>query len=255
MSATSEIMGYDTGRKRMGGMSAQELNVGDLERLASIVGGGFLAGLGLKRGSLGGLALAALGGGLLYRGLTGHCPAYSSLGISTRARPKGRMASVAAGHGDRVDKTVIINRSCADLYRFWRNFENLPRIMRHVESVRVIDSNHSHWVAKGPLGVRVEWDAEIHTERPNEMISWRSLPGSTMDTAGSVHFQPLGNGQSCELRVELRYNPPGDNLGVALIHLLGETPDQEIEEDLLRFKSEMESSRQGAGELASHARR
>ncbi len=232
MHATSQLT--TTGSRR-------ELNVGDGERLACVLGGSLLAGYGLKRGSLGGLALASLGGGLLYRGLTGHCPAYSSLGISTRARPKGAVASVAAGHGDRVDKTIVVDRSCAELYRFWRNFENLPRIMSHLESVRVIDNKRSRWVAKGPLGIPVECDAEIHTERPDELVSWRSLPGSVVDTAGSVHFQPVGGGRSCQVRVELRYNPPGDNLGVKMIKMLGETPDREIEEDLQRFKREMEA--------------
>src|SRR5262249_14591177 len=115
-------------------------------------------------------------------------------------------------------------------------------------SVRAIDNKRSHWVAKGPLGIPVEWDAEIYTERAGEMISWRSLPGSVVDTAGSVHFQTLAAGRGCQVRVELRYNPPGDNLGVKVVKMLGDTPDQQIEQDLRRFKQRMET---GTPEYAS----
>jgi uncharacterized membrane protein len=217
-----------------------ELNVGEYERWASALAGGALALYGLKRGSWGGLALTALGGLFVYRGVTGHCGCYSALGISTAARPTGALASVAAGHGIRADQTITVNRPPAELYRFWRNFANLPRVMSHLECVTALDDRRSRWLVRMPLGIPVEWEAVIHTEKENELISWRSLEGSEIDTAGSVHFKRLPGGRSTEIRVELKYNPPGEKLGDALAKVFGEAPDQQIWEDLLRFKRSME---------------
>ena len=138
------------------------INVGDMERWVSLLGGTALAAFGLARGSLGGLGLAALGGALVYRGATGHCPMYGTLGISTAER-RGPATVIRAGHGVKVERSVTIDRSPEELFRFWRNFENLPRIMTHLESVRTTSPNQSHWAAKGPLGTSFEWDAEIYT--------------------------------------------------------------------------------------------
>jgi uncharacterized membrane protein len=226
---------------------APGMNVGSVERWASLVGGGLLGVYGLTRGSLGGLALAALGGALAYRGWTGHCPAYSALGISTADRPEGPMASVPAGHGVKVEKTITIStKSPEELFRFWRNFENLPRFMRHLASVKVIDEKRSHWTVKGPFGMTVEWDAVVHNETPNEMIAWRSLDGADVETAGSVHFRPAPNGRGTEVRVILKYNPPAGTWGNTLAWLFGQSPAGEIAEDLRCFKQMME-----AGEIAT----
>lgn len=138
------------------------------------------------------------------------------------------------------------NRSPAELYRFWRNLENLPRIMHHLESVTVMDNNRSHWMAKGPLGKSIEWDAQIVNDDPNERIGWESLPDAEVRNAGSVQFQSAG-GDSTRLRVVLRYDPPAGKLGAAVSKLLGESPEHELEEDLKRFKQAMES-----GQYATH---
>jgi uncharacterized membrane protein len=219
---------------------AKHVNVGEYERWASVFGGGSLAVYGLTRGSTSGLALAALGGALVYRGVTGRCSCYAALGVNTADRPKGALGSIAAGHGVKVEKTIAINRSPEDLYRFWRNLENLPTVMRHLKSVKAVNEKRSHWEARAPLGTTVEWDAEIHTDKPNEWLSWRSLEGASVDTAGSVHFGRAPGGIGTEVRVVLKYNPPGDKLGATLAKLLGETPEQQIEEDLLHFKHQME---------------
>jgi uncharacterized membrane protein len=221
-------------------VTRKEINVSEAERWASLVGGGALALYGLTRGTWGGLGLAALGGSLLYRGATGHCSVYGALGINTAER-HGPATSVAAGHGVKVEKTMTINRSPEELFRFWRNFENLPRFMSHLESVRICGENRSHWVAKGPLGMRMEWDAEMITERPHETIGWRSLEGSEVDTAGSVHFTPAPGSRGTEVRVILKYDPPGGKLGAAAARLFGKAPEQEIQEDLRRFKQIMEA--------------
>lgn len=216
------------------------LNVGEYERWASVLGGSALALYGLERGSWAGFALAGLGGSLIYRGATGHCACYAALGINTAARPRGPAASVTAGHGIRIDQTITINRPPEDLYRFWRNFENLPRVMHHLKSVKILDGKRSHWVARAPLGMSMEWDAEIHTQRANELISWRSLAGAEVDTAGSVHFIRMPDSRGTEVRLELKYNPPGEKLGAALARLFGSAPERQIREDLERFKRQME---------------
>ena len=123
------------------------------------------------------------------------------------------MASVGRGQGIKVEQSVTINRPVLEVYRFWRNFENLPRFMDHLEAVTVMDETRSHWVAKGPAGTRVEWDAVIHNEIDDELIAWRSLPGSEVNNAGSVHFTPLGRRDGTEVRVVLSYEPPAGKLG------------------------------------------
>jgi uncharacterized membrane protein len=147
---------------------------------------------------------------------------------------------VARGEGIKVERTITVNRPREEVYSFWRQLENLPRFMDHLESVTVIDENRSHWVAKAPAGTKVEWDATIHNEIENELIAWRSLPGADVDNAGSVHFTPMGN--ATEVRVVLSYDPPAGKLGASVAKLLGEEPSQQIEEDLRRFKQVMEAT-------------
>lgn len=217
-------------------------NVGDLERWLSLVGGGAVALWGLSRGTLGGLGLAVLGGGLIYRGATGHCSVYGSLGINTAER-HGAQTAMPADAGVKVTRTITVMRPAKELYHFWRDFENLPRIMRHLQSVQVLTPTRSHWVAEGPLGMRFEWDAEIISEKENTLIGWRSLPGSAVDTAGSVHFTPQAGGAGTEVKVVLKYNPPAGKVGAAIAGLMGQSPDRQIEEDLRTFKWVMEFGR------------
>lgn len=223
--------------------SASDVNVGDAERWVSTIGGGALAVYGLTRGTLGGLALAALGGALVYRGATGHCQLYACLGVSTLGERHGPQASVRAGHGVRVEKTITVARPPEELYRLWRNLENLPRFMRHLKSVQRLNHLHSRWVVCGPLGLGLAWDAEVITENEPEVIGWRSLPGSAVETAGSVHFNYAPDGHGTEVRVVLKYDPPGGRWGMFLARLIGENPEQEIEEDLHHFKQLVEAGK------------
>lgn len=213
--------------------SSSETNVGFYERLASATGGPLLALYGLSRGSAGGLALAATGGYLFYRGMTGHCPAYSALSINTA--PQSRSGPL------RVEKSVTIDRPAGELYAFWRDFANLPRFMKHLAEVRVEDDDCSHWVATGPAGTTVEWDAEITLDRPDEMICWRSLPGAQVANAGCVRFQPAPAGRGTVVRVMFDYEPPAGALGAAVAWLFGEEPNQQVAGDLRRFKSIIET--------------
>ena len=223
----------------------QPINVGETERMASLVAGGALALMGLTRGSLSGLGIAAIGGALAYRGITGHCSLYGALGMST-AHPRGAATGVRAQHGYKIERTLLINRPADELYRFWRNLENLPRIMHHLESVTMTSDRASHWKAKGPLGTSVEWDAEIHNEREGEMIAWRSIEGSQIDTAGSVHFEQAPNGRGTIVRVSMKYDPPMGKVGATIASMLGEGLDHQLDSDLRDFKQLME-----AGEVAS----
>lgn len=219
----------------------QSRNVSEPERYASVIGGGALVAYGLQKKSWGGAALAALGGTLVYRGAAGHCPVYQALGVNTRRRGKGRGASVPYELGVRVDMNIAINKPREEVYRFWRNLENLPRFMRHLESVKEIDNKHSHWVAKAPAGRSVQWRAEIINEVENERISWRSLPGSDVDNAGSVRFKPAADGNGVIVQVALQYNPPGGVVGAMFAKLFGEEPSQQIAEDLQRLKALLET--------------
>src|SRR5271155_3379864 len=124
-------------------------NVGDNERLASGVVGAAMVAAGLASGRKRGWLLALLGGGLIYRGLSGNCKAYEAMGITTADAPlpHGERVSVPGNHGIKVEKTIFIRRPPADLFQTWRNFENLPHFMSHIESVRVLDGRLSHWIA------------------------------------------------------------------------------------------------------------
>jgi uncharacterized membrane protein len=214
-----------------------DVNVGRTERWISGVAGALLLGYGLRRRRYRAV-LAPLGVSLIGRAVSGRSLVNRALGRNT-AGPTSPVASLESGEGTRIDRTLVIARPAPELYRFWRQLDNLPRFMDNLESVTVLDERRSHWVAKGPLGARVEWDAEVHNEIPNELIAWRSLPGSAVDQAGSVHFTPVSGGT--DVRVVLRYAAPAGKLGDAVARLLGDDPSQQIADDLRRFKQVMEA--------------
>lgn len=220
---------------------APRINVHEIERLGSALLGGALTVCGARRGSLPGLLLAAIGGSLVYRGVTGHCMLYQRLGINT-AKGRGPATLIPAQHGIHVEHSVIIQREAEELYDAWRHFKGLPDFMSHLKSVEEIDERRSRWTAEGPLGVSVTWDAEIVNERPGELIAWRSVEGSAVDTAGSVRFEPSGD-SATQVIVNLKYNPPAGKAGAQLARLLGTDPDQQIVDDLQRFKKIMELER------------
>jgi len=217
-----------------------EVNVGSTERWVSTIGGGAMVIAGVRARSLPGLLLAGLGGALVHRGVTGHCHGYAALGVNT-AGEEGASPEQYFNRGIHVEQAMTINRSPWDLYQFWRNFDNLPRFMKHVESVKVIDERRSHWVVDGPAGKSVEWDAEIINDEPNALIAWRSLAGATVDNAGSVRFVPGPEGRGTEVRVVIDYIPPAGVVGKWVAALFGKNPESEIREDLRRFKRVMET--------------
>jgi uncharacterized membrane protein len=218
--------------------------VSKTERLVSGLAGAALIALGLRKRRLRPI-LFPVATGLIARALTGRGPTQRLLGVlSRREGQEGRgspVARVSRGQGTKVEESVTINRPVVEVYRFWRNFENLPRFMDHLEAVTVVDDTHSHWVAKGPAGTRVEWDAVIHHEFDDELIAWRSLPGSEINNAGSVHFTPTTDGMGTEVRVVLSYEPPAGKLGVAFAKLLGEEPSKQVADDLRRLKQVLDT--------------
>jgi uncharacterized membrane protein len=218
------------------------VNVGPAERWISGIAGAALIGVGLGKKRLRGW-LIPLGGGLIARAVTGRCPVNASIGRNTARRiDQEEPASLGFQRSEefKIEQSVIISRPREELYRFWRNLENLPRFMDHLQAVSVLDDRHSHWVVKGPAGVRLEWDAEITHEVENELIAWRSLPGSDLDHRGAVHFSPVHNGGT-EVRVILRYQPRGGTAANAISQILGERPSGQLVDDLRRFKQVMEA--------------
>ena len=220
-------------------------NVGSSERAISTAAGALLAVVGLSRRSLPGALIAAVGGSLIYRGITGYCHMYGALGMNT-AQGESDAASPTDyfEHGIHVTESFTINKTPWELYQYWRDFTNLPKIMSHLESVTVIDDRRSHWVAKAPAiaGGTVEWDAEIINDEPNALIAWRSLANADVDNAGSVRFVPAADGSGAtDVKVVIDYIPPAGRVGKWVARMFGEAPDQQIEDDLRKFKQVMET--------------
>ena len=215
-------------------------NVGRGERMFSIgIGVGLaLAALWMKNRHA--RTLAVTGASIAVRGATGFCPVYASAGVN-RAGASTKEALSGAG-GVNVQDRVVIRRDARSVYEFWRQLENLPSLMDHLESVVQIDPIRSHWVARGPFGLRVEWDAEIINEIPNRLLAWRSLDGADMVSAGSVRFRDTPRGT--EVTVTLQYSPPAGKAGAALGWFFGETPTQELREGLRRLRDRLEQTRQ-----------
>ena len=215
-------------------------SLGKTQRLISGIAGAALLVLTLRKTRLRPF-LFPLATGLIAKALRGRTPEARPVSRTAREKRATSVASVSRGQGIKVEESVTIHRPVLEVYRFWRNFENLPRFMDHLESVTVLDDSRSHWVAKGPAGSRVEWDAIIHNEIEDELIAWRSLPGSEINNAGSVHFTPTADASGTDVRVVLSYEPPAGKLGAYVAKLLGEEPSKQVADDLRRFKQVMDS--------------
>jgi uncharacterized membrane protein len=141
----------------------------------------------------------------------------------------------------RAKRSITVNRPPEEVYAYWRNFENLPNFMYHLESVRAFGPTRSHWVAKGPGDKRVEWDSQVTEDRPNELIAWHTLPGSDVENGGTVSFERAPGGRGTVVRVTLEYHPPGGMAGRAVAALMNRAPEQQVLDDLRRFKQIMET--------------
>lgn len=233
--------------EKLSELLGMEKNVGDTERLVSTVMGGALLALAAGRQSWAAAPVGLLGGIMVLRGLSGHCEMYKQLGVSST---EGAHHLANGGgmlqHPIKVQKTVTINASPADIYRFWRNFSNLPRFTENLVSVTETSPGTTHWVALGPNHTNVTWDAQIHEDTPDQRLSWSTLPGSDIAHNGSVMLTPAPGGRGTEVRVVIRYKLPGGKLAQGLAALTGYEPGQQLDADLRRLKQILE-----AGEVAT----
>lgn len=232
------------------------LNVSADERTFSLLGGAALVILALSRRSV--LSIPALVGGLglLYQGATGKSPLNDALNRNSAVRTNPAQVSVPHQQGIHVVRSVTIDRPVEDLYNFWRDPANLPQVMGYVESVQPLGDNRTHWTIKLPVGSgKVEFDSEVYTDTPNEVISWRSLPGSQIENAGSVRFKPAPAGRGTEVHLTVEFVPPGGPLAQAALKLFGDIPNQYFAQYLREFKQVMETGEKATTEGQTSGRK
>lgn len=164
--------------------------------------------------------MAAAGGFLVYRGLRESRKAARSIHVGT---------------------SFTVNKPIGEVYNFWRNFENLPRFMRHLRSVHTTGEKTSHWETHTPPRMSIGWDTEITDERGDDYILWRSLPGSAIEHRGSIQFRTAPFAGGTEIVVSLDYRPPAGRVGASFARLFGANPEQHVREDLRRFKQLIEA--------------
>lgn len=208
------------------------MNVGTSERVISALGGAALTVMALRDlKSPAGISMLLTGGFLLVRGVSGYCAVNNAMGRNT-ARKQGSPVEVKT--------TVLLDKPRSEVYAFWRKLENLPLFMKHLEKVEEIDQTRSKWTAKGPAGVgSVSWEAEIVEDHQNEFISWRSLPGSTVDNAGQVRFVETPRGT--EIKVQMTYRLPGGDVGGAAARLFSPMAEKMMKDDVEDFKKVLEN--------------
>jgi uncharacterized membrane protein len=209
-------------------------------RLLAVLGGGTLAVASLMRGGLIGLMGSLLGLGLAARGIV-NAPFRRLVGLTGGRRTVD------------LHKTINVNAPVEEVFRFWENYENFPRFMPHVREVKDRGHGQSHWVVEGPAGIPIEWDATLVKVVPNQLLAWKSLPGSAVGHAGVVHFMPRDGGTQVD--IQMVYHPPAGVMGHAAASLLGSNPKQAMDQDLVRFKSLLEQGKTTAeGEMVTRER-
>jgi uncharacterized membrane protein len=217
-------------------------NMGAIERSVAAVLGAGLIGVGVTRRTLPSMIASIVGGSaLLGMAASGYCPVNQALGINN-ARKGTAQPSDYYDEGIHVVVSYAMAKEPQELFQFWRNFENLPKFMNHLKSVTCQGPNRSHWVARGPGGMDVEWDAEIINEEANRLISWRTVGEADVDSAGTVLFVPSVEGRGTRVHVNLDYIPPAGRVGKAIAKIFGDDPAQLIRDDLRRFKQVMETA-------------
>jgi uncharacterized membrane protein len=223
-----------------------EPSVDQLQRWGALAAAAAVIGYGVSRRSIPGLLLAAGAAPLAWRGATGRWPA----GLESLVPFSGDTREALSGaRGIHVRESVRLECPVDEVYRFWSRLENLPTFMENLAEVTDLGGGRSHWVARGPGGFRVEWDAEIINQIQNKVLAWKSLPGGDVVSAGSVTFEPArGTDSGTQLTVTLQYEPPAGQFGKLVASAFGREPSQTIREDLRRLKQLLE-----AGEIAKAA--
>ena len=230
---------------RAGDKEAARTNLGKNERILSVVGGGALALLGLRRRGVQGAILGLAGSTLVHRGVTGYCQVYGALGIDCSDGEPGRAASPGAEAGFRGSARTAIRRPAGELYDFWRDFASAPRFRDSIAAVEIVDESTSRWFASGPMGRSFQWTSRLVEDRPGEFIAWESIAPSDLPNRGSVRFTPLAGGRETEVHYTVELDPPGGVVGQAILGLFHTSPQRMIEEDLRRFRQLMETGAPG----------
>jgi len=220
-------------------------NINEWERVASVTVGGVLLLFGALQPRVRRLAATA-GIGLIARGVSGFCPISAAIGRDSRL--SDTRIALGGPRGVHVYERITIFRPAIELFRFWRDFSNLPRFMEHLEDVTMLSPTRSVWTARGPAGLSVKWQAKVINEIEGELIGWRSTEHADVATAGSVRFVPTSDGGT-ELIVHLQYEPPAGKLGAWVASLFGEEPSQQIRDDLRRLKVLLDADSRSRGSL------
>jgi uncharacterized membrane protein len=223
----------------MNAISANDrsMSVADAESWLALGMGALLLMVGASRRSTLGACLAASSAPLLYRGVTGRWPDV----VNGYIQSDGTKAALAGDRGVHVRESVRLEAPVADVYRFWRRLGNLPQFMSHLNRVTESPDGTSQWLAAGPVGLSVEWKAEIINDIENTLLAWRSLPGSDVVTAGSVNFAATRGGRGTQVDVNLQYAPPAGRAGAFVASLFGREPSQTVREDLRHFRELIEA--------------
>jgi uncharacterized membrane protein len=195
-------------------------------------------------------ALRVLGGmlalyGLTRRGKLGSLFRTIGTGLLVGSAGRGGLGGSAFPAVDRrravdIQKTLHIDAPLEQVYAFWSNYENFPLFMSHVRAVEDLGAGRSRWSVSGPGGVPIEWNAVLTQQGPNEVIAWRSEPGSMLENAGIIRFASTVRGTRVDLRV--CYHPPAGGAGQAVAELLGSDPRNKLNEDLGRMKALLEAT-------------
>jgi uncharacterized membrane protein len=211
---------------------SSNINVGNSERVVSTLLGSAATIYGLRNlSSLTGILSTITGGMLLFRGVSGYCAVNNAIGRNSATKKSDAIEALAS---------YTVNKPKAEVYAFWRRLENLPAFMKHLEEVKVEDETKSVWKAKVPGGVAtVTWQAVITEDHPGELISWTSLPGSTIDTAGEVRFNHAP-GNATEIKAQISYRLPAGAVGTLAGKLLNPVVEKMVQDDLARFKEHIE---------------
>ncbi len=167
---------------------------------------------------------------LIYRGLSGNCP------ISVAIKKNDVQKHLPAVN---IRTAFNVNAPRKMVYDTWRDLEKLPHFLKHIKKIKVMDDKHSHWVMKTPGKIPVvEWNAEIIEQEGERELSWRSLPGSMIETAGKLNFSDIGN--STQVNVLITYRPPAGYIGSIIAKYLNPTFKKYVEEDVFKFKNYIE---------------
>lgn len=217
------------------GPSAVNLGMG--ERWIAIASGGALAlaggGLAIMRRFVPATALALAGGALVYRGVTRRSRLYGMLALVR--------ADEASDAGLIVERAITIGRPRDEVYRFWRDFGNLKRVLAGLETASPHGGGSSRWVVRAPFGRVAEWEAQIGAEEPGRLMAWSSIPGSGLANCGVVRFSDAPGNRGTEVRVRIEYQPPLGTAGAALAKLFGEEPNQDLRAALGNMKALIET--------------